>query len=179
MLEKLNNKLELKTVILLFPITFLIHDSEEIITMEKWVDSNIAYLYSVVPKRLQFVIESVHLTTPQIAIAVFVEFIILFFATFMLLRSLCSGVWLIFFTALLTMLFINVFTHLGQCIAFRGYTPGVVTAVFVSLPYSLYLYYRLFKAKLINWRTVTISFFVALVLFPIVPFAHFIGRTFV
>ncbi|WP_274856616.1 HXXEE domain-containing protein [Bacillus methanolicus] len=102
-MEKLNDKLELKTVILLFPIMFLIHDSEEIITMGKWVDNNIAYLYSVVPTRLQFVIESVHLATPQIAIAVFVEFIILSFATFMLLRSLRSRVRMTLFTALLTM----------------------------------------------------------------------------
>jgi hypothetical protein len=30
-------------------------------------------------------------------------------------------------------------THLGQALYFRGYVPGIITAVLVSLPYGLYL----------------------------------------
>ena len=36
-------------------------------------------------------------------------------------------------------LFLNAVPHAGQTSAIRKYTPGVVTAVTVSLPYSVYV----------------------------------------
>jgi hypothetical protein len=40
-------------------------------------------------------------------------------------------------------LFLNVFAHLASAIAiFRGYGPGLLTAVAVNLPFSIYLFRR-------------------------------------
>jgi hypothetical protein len=139
----------------LFPIIFIILDFEEILTMEQWIESNKAKLYDKVPEKLHFLIE---------------------IATILAVKSLNSRIRMLIFTGFLTMLFLNVFTHLGQSIAFQSYSPGVVTAVLVSLPYCVIAYFWLIKSAFINRKDLFISFFLAFLFVPIVPFAHFVGR---
>ena len=43
---------------------------------------------------------------------------------------------------------INVFAHIAMAVAVRGYAPGVVTAMLINLPFSVYLFY---KASVEHW----------------------------
>ncbi len=42
--------------------------------------------------------------------------------------------------ALQAVVFANVFSHVGAALIFRGYSPGVLTAVAFNLPFSLHLF---------------------------------------
>ena len=44
-------------------------------------------------------------------------------------------------------------THLAQAAFFRSYTPGVVTALALVLPYGYLLGARLLAAGVVTWRT--------------------------
>src|SRR5437764_3395791 len=76
------------------------------------------------------------------------------------------------FAALLTYFIIfllHVFTHVVQPIIFRKYTPGVITAVLVVLPYSLYGFHRLFNEELISGGVFSSSLLIgALLVVPII-----------
>jgi hypothetical protein len=78
-----------------------------------------------------------------------------------------------FFMAIIAVLFLHSFTHLGQSFLLRLITPGAVTSVVVCIPYSLYVYHRLFQANLIDGAFLGWS-----VLWGglIVPMAHSIGK---
>ena len=41
--------------------------------------------------------------------------------------------------------------HIATTIRFRLYSPGVITAVLITLPFSFYLFQRAFKENIMNW----------------------------
>jgi hypothetical protein len=75
-----------------------------------------------------------------------------------------------------TLFFLHVFTHVGQSLYLRMYTPGVLSAVFITFPYSLYLFYRLITEELVTWGQVILSIPLGLIVIPIVLIGHEIGR---
>ena len=81
------------------------------------------------------------------------------------------------FTTGLAIFFVYVFGHVGQSLFFRAYTPGVITAVLVVLPYSLYGFHRLFAANLIDSNGFTTLVLVGALLFvPLVLAASQVGK---
>ena len=79
-----------------------------------------------------------HLVSPQMAAAVLCIFAIALSASYLAAkppRRPCAG--LEFFNAAVAALFLNACQHAAQTLVMRKYTPGVVTAVTVSLPYSV------------------------------------------
>lgn len=61
--------------------------------------------------------------------------------------------------------FLHAFVHLGQSLVLRGYTPGLVTAVLLVLPTSVYLYWRLLSAPLVDVESVIATGVLGLVVF--------------
>lgn len=61
--------------------------------------------------------------------------------------------------------FLHGFVHLAQPFLLRGYVPGLVTAIVLVIPVSLYLYWRLLAADLIDIRITAATFLIGLVLF--------------
>jgi hypothetical protein len=50
-------------------------------------------------------------------------------------------------------LFFNAFVpHLVATIRFRLYSPGVVTAVLITIPFSIYLFQRAFAEQILTWK---------------------------
>ncbi|MEN1968904.1 HXXEE domain-containing protein [Lentibacillus sp. N15] len=62
-----------------------------------------------------------------------------------------------FFTIMIMIFFLHVFTHVGQSILLRSITPGVITSIVFVLPYSIILLHSLFKHQIINWNTIYTS----------------------
>jgi NhaP-type Na+/H+ or K+/H+ antiporter len=56
------------------------------------------------------------------------------------------------------------------------YTPGVVSAVLVTLPYSAYLFYKLMTWELVTIKQILFSIPVGLLIIPIVLIGHELGR---
>jgi len=81
------------------------------------------------------------------------------------------------FTICLSILLLHIFTHVVQPIIFRKYTPGVITAVVVVLPYSLYGFHRLFKEEFISGGVFSSSLLIGALLFvPIILGVRQLGK---
>ncbi len=69
--------------------------------------------------------------------------------------------------------------HVAQTVFFRRYTPGLITALLVVLPYSLYGFHRLFTANLISGDSFMTSILVGALLFvPLILVASQLGKVF-
>lgn len=171
--------LDVQTLIWLFPVMFSIHDFEEIIMAEKWLERNTnSILNKLPPKIAERVLKQFSMSTAQFAVAVLVIFLFVSSSTFMASQYMNKGVFanIHYFTVLIMIAFIHVFTHIGQSIWFRCITPGVITSVVIVLPYSSVMIYSLLKYQIITWHTMMISLPYVFLAVPIVLFAHWIGK---
>jgi hypothetical protein len=81
------------------------------------------------------------------------------------------------YAALLGGLFLHVFTHIGQALLVGGYVPGVIGAVAAVIPGTLYIYKRLFEARLLTLKSAAFAALIGIALFiPGAMLAHQIGR---
>ena len=61
------------------------------------------------------------------------------------------------------LLLVNVFVpHVPAAIALGGYAPGVLTAVLVNLPFSVYFFQRSLRESRITWKGMIITMAIAL-----------------
>ena len=167
LLTALDRQLSLDLVIWVFPLAFLLHDLEEIVTMERFRREH----QERFPKFLRNIAA---ITTRQFTLAVGVLLALTLLASYLATRSPRQ---MDLFTTGLAIFLVHVFGHIGQSLFFRTYTPGVITAVLVVLPYSLYGFHRLFTAHLIDDNNFTTSVLVGTLLFvPLVLAASQLGK---
>lgn len=170
----------LSTIAWLLPAAFIVHDSEEIITMPDWIRQNREAL-ATIAKQNEFaarVVDNLAQTTVQVAVAVVFELLLILLATVLLLKNRQNSFGLYLYSAILGVFFLHTFTHAAQALFFGGYTPGVLTALLVIPPTSLYLYRQFFQMKLLTWKTALLSALTGvLLILPVLLFAHFLGRT--
>lgn len=82
MLEWLDMHLHILTVVWLFPIIFMFHDFEEILTVEKWVKRNKDFVFKKIPPSMhKHFSSSFQMTTVQFAQDVFWIFLVITAAT--------------------------------------------------------------------------------------------------
>lgn len=170
---------DVQTWIWLFPIAFIIHDFEEIIMVEKWIKHNSAKLNEILPTKMADRIKSqFSMTTAQFSVAVFIIFLFVSSSTILanqyLLQSSLGNIH--FFVVVTLVFFLHAFTHIGQSILLRSITPGVVTSIFVILPYSFYLYRALFANEVITWPMIFVCLPFCLFIIPIILLAHWLGK---
>jgi hypothetical protein len=80
-----------------------------------------------------------------------------------------NGIGMMFYVTILGGYFLHAFVHLGQSLVLQSYTPGLITAVSLVVPTSLYLYWRLFIIELVEIKLAIATGVVGIVLFiPIV-----------
>jgi hypothetical protein len=166
-------------ILWLLPIIFIIHDGEELLTMPGWIGNHqqeldqLAGMSEVAAK----LVRSLPTTTTQVAIAI--GFILLLFVGVTVGASMSSkhGFWVYTYAGLLGGLFLHVFTHIAQALLVGGYVPGVIGAVAVVIPGTLYIYKRLFEAKLVTLKSAAFAALIGFALFiPGAMLAHQIGR---
>lgn len=146
-LEWLNSQLHIISVLWLFPIVFMFHDFEELLTIENWMTHNKEKVFAAVPKFMhKYMHSSFQMTTIQYATDIFWLFLIITTAT--ILAVFFSFYYL--FLMFLTILFAHVFTHMGHALYLRKYTPGVITAILLVLPYTSYAFYRLLNDQVVS-----------------------------
>lgn len=146
-LEWLDSQLHMISVLWLFPILFMFHDFEEILTVEKWTKQNKEQVLAALPESIRkYFYSSFQMTTVQFAQDVFWIFLAITTATILAVFFSFYYLFLVF----LAIFFAHVFTHIGQALYLKKYTPGVITSIILVLPYSLYAYYRLLKEQVIS-----------------------------
>ena len=128
--------MDIKLLIALLPIVFMLHDFEEIIMFGPWLEKNRAEVKRRFP-RLDRVLQQNHdhLSTSAFAVAVFHEFFIIAGITYLSLYADAYQWWFGAFAAFSVHLII----HLAQWLIYGKYVPVVVTSV-LALPYCLYTF---------------------------------------
>lgn len=176
MVQLLDSAISIQSLIWLFLVAFMLHDFEEIIRMEAWYEKHFEEIQKRVPKPFQKIIQSAaQITTAQFSIAVCIEFIVFVPITFLAAEK---NIYLLFLGFNMVLL-LHVFMHLGQALFLRMAVPGVITAVSITLPYSVYLFYRLLAENLVEWTDIFISLPFGLLLVPIVILGHKAGELFI
>ncbi len=172
MLEALDSAVSVHALIWLFLAAFMLHDFEEIIRIEPWYRKHRSAIFSKIPPKLHKEIEPLsRMTSSQFAVAVCLEFIVFIPVTFLAAEK---GIyWL--FLAFNAILLLHVFMHIAQALFLKMLVPGVVTAVLITLPYSVYLFYRLLIENLITFQSILVSLPFGLILGPIILLGHKAG----
>ena len=125
----------LNSAINILPFAFLLHNIEEAVSMEDWIEkSPMKISYSITTN--QFVV-AVALFTFMGFIVVFVKRLYKNEVQFFILIAGFSG-----------MLLLNVFLpHLITALVFRMYVPGLITAVLLNLPLTIYIIWHIHKSS--------------------------------
>ena len=125
----------IKQMILLTPAIFLVHDAEEILTIESWLQANLPEMERWIGRFTwqQKMLNSHKVNTLQFSIAVLIIFTILLAVTLPVARKPQKGRQADLFLICFAMLYLHAFVHIGQAVMLRRYTPGVLTAVLVRI----------------------------------------------
>ena len=145
-LARVSERVSLRTWIWLAPGIFLVHDVEELATAEGWLRSHATEL----PVALQARADTV--TTSRLAVSVAVLLGLFVIAAWDGARRAKVGKRSWPFLLAAGALAGNALTHLAQAIYFGGYTPGIVSAVLVCMPYAILLERALERAELLTPR---------------------------
>ncbi|HLO17509.1 MAG TPA: HXXEE domain-containing protein [Anaerolineales bacterium] len=143
----------------LVPIFFMLHNMEEAPFMERW------------SKRLPLKIH-LDMTTRQFSIAVTFLTLAGFLITFLEIKYLYRYTGYLLILGIQAILLFNAFIpHIASIIGFRMYSPGVVTALLLILPFSYYLFRRALAEDIITstqfWILLGIAPF-AMVIFAVI-----------
>ncbi|WP_178024672.1 HXXEE domain-containing protein [uncultured Paenibacillus sp.] len=170
------DNISVTSLVWLFLVAFVIHDMEEIIWVGPWAKRNRHKVAVAVPPRMKrSLMQMLNITSGQFAVAVLLEFIV--FVPFTLMAAEQGRFFI--FLSFNTLFFLHVFTHAAQSLYLKMYTPGVVTAVLIVLPYSLLLFYRVLSEKLVTWGEILLSIPVGLLVVPLVLVGHELGKRWV
>lgn len=173
LLNWLDAHISIESLSWLFLAVFMIHDLEEIIWIEPWFKKNYTKVSHTIPRTFQSMLHSMgSITSSQFAVAVGIEFVLFIPITFLAVEYHQF----LIFIGVNSIFFLHVFTHVGQSLYIKKVTPGVITAIFIVLPYTIYLFYRLLNEGLIDWNLILLSIPIGLMIIPIVLFGLFVGR---
>ena len=161
------NSLSFDRLLWLVPIFFALHNLEEAPFMEGW------------SKRIPLKIHPT-VTTRQFLIAVTSLTVAGFILTYIALEHLQNVTGYLLVLGIQAILLFNAFIpHIGSTIRFRMYSPGVITAIVITLPFSFYLFRRAITENIISsnqfWILLGIAPF-AMVLFAFISLQ--IGKVF-
>jgi hypothetical protein len=141
--------------------------------METWFARHYQkFRHKIPPSFVNFTDQASKTTAQQFALAVFVELLFLVFAT--LLAS--EEIDYLLFLGVNIVMFLHVFMHIGQSLYLRRLVPGVLSAIFFILPYSLYLFYRLLAENVVSWSDILMSLPFGFLLVPVVLFGHYLAE---
>ena len=124
---------ELKLIVSLFPIIFMLHEFEEIIGFKHWVTKDEAWIAKKYPKVAKQISFYERLSVPAFALAVLEEFIIIGIVTVLALTLQWYNVWIAVFSGFS----LHILIHIGQWMIVRKYIPIIITSL-LSIPYIIW-----------------------------------------
>jgi len=134
------NSLSFERLLWLVPIFFMLHNMEEAPFMERW------------SKRLPFKFHPID-STRQVVIAMIFLSLGGFLVTYLGVEYLANQTGYLIVLGIQAILLFNAFVpHIAATMRFRLYSPGVVTAILITLPFSFYLFRRALNENVLTWR---------------------------
>ena len=121
-------------------IAWSIHNLEEALTMSKWLGLNETKL-----PYTKFI--SVSIMQQGLPLALIIATLLLILIPILAIYKKWDNR---IFGIVLGMCLINAIGHILITIVFGGYSPGVITAVIINLPVSIFIIRRLFKYNLLK-----------------------------
>lgn len=132
------NSLSFDRLLWLVPFLLAIHNLEEAPFMEGW--------YKRLPLKFPLSI-----TTRQFVIAVIFITVVGFIVTYVALGYLDEQTGYLVILGIQAIMLFNAFVpHIATTIRFRMYSPGVLTAILLILPFSYYLFRRAFSENVLE-----------------------------
>jgi len=154
------------SLIWLVSCVFIIHDFEEIIVMERWLQKNEKDLLTKIPLKFHSYFQKFFpKNTAGFALGVLVEYVVIMICTFNAIFDRQHEWAVIGVLSIVSILFLHCFTHIGQSIMLKRYTPGVFTASILLIPFSLYFYYFGLTYQIIDWRMISLSVPIGIMIF--------------
>ncbi|MDQ1143987.1 hypothetical protein QE429_000814 [Bacillus sp. SORGH_AS 510] len=173
---------DIQTLIWLFLVMFILHDFEEIIMAERWVQQHSQRIKEKFPPKLaNRILNQFSMSTAQFAVAVLVVFLLVASSTLLASQYVTTGTFgnIHIFLVIMLVFFLHAFTHIAQSTFFQSVTPGVITSVIIVLPYSTLMIGSLLQQGWITWHTIFLCLPFVLVAVPVVLLAHWIGKKFI
>lgn len=159
------------SIIWLLPLIFMLHDFEEIIFIEWWLNKERLVLIKKYPKIAK---EYDELNTAGFALAVSEIFIIIILITLITIVFKWYYLW---FGSLITF-FIHLIIHLIQWIIYKKYIPAIITVVPASI-YSIYAIGFIYSNSNMEILPIVIwSMLSMVIVFTNLIFAHKLARKF-
>ena len=121
-------------------IAWCIHNLEEAITMSKWLginETNLPYTKFIPVTTMQ----------QSLPIALIIATLLLFLIPILVIYKKWDNR---IFGVVLGICLINAIGHILTTIIFRAYSPGVITAIIINFPLSIFIIRRLFKYNLLK-----------------------------
>lgn len=165
--------MDTNTLILIFLVIFMLHNLEEIIMVERWAKRNYPRVKDRIPSYFQKTIDDLKdITAVQFAIVVFIVSV---FGSIIILVGVIGDYMFLFFG--LAMVFgLNIFTHPLQSLFLRTYTPGVLTSIFLVIPYYIILFNHFYSEDIVNMKMVLGGLVVVALFIPVFILSHIIGE---
>jgi hypothetical protein len=127
-------KKKLNSAINILPFAFMLHNIEEAVSMEDWIAKS--------PMKISYSI-----TTSQFIVAVALFTVVGFIVVFAKRLYKDEAQFFILIAGFSGMLLLNVFIpHLIAALVFRMYVPGLITAVLVNFPLTIYILWHIYKS---------------------------------
>jgi hypothetical protein len=134
----------------LLPLAFVVHECEELLTMPGWMAAHPGLIEGLLQRLGITAHAPVGLGTGAIAAAMLVLLLLFVAVTAAASSPALRGAAIYPYCLLLGGFLVHGFGHLGQAVLLGFYVPGLVTALLVVIPASLYLYACLLASRAIG-----------------------------
>lgn len=142
-------------VLWLVPVLITVHDLEEAIFIPAFIERR----NNSIPDSLRGIIQPV--TYRQLLIALLIITIIPYLFAFWAQKREAGMYPLLCFQVVMLL---NVFAHVMTAIMLAGYGPGLITALAINLPFSIYLLRRAMREGWASGKALAVMFPVALLI---------------
>ena len=168
-----HGKLSFNQLLWFIPVVLIIHNTEEALTMPRWVEANLPMLREKI-----FPFQYINFSESQLYLSLVLVSIIPCILTALCLRPPLVKNRVAVLLVLQGIIFWNAFVpHLSGVVVLGMYNPGTVTAVFLNLPFSIYLFRQAAKEEMFTTKNLPKILFVALVLYlPAVYINHLLAE---
>ena len=166
--------LSVLSLVLPFPLLFVIHEAEEVLVQHRWMKAHRADLDRRFPWSHNILAHLSRLGRRGFAIAALEELLVLSLATcYVLVGGTCSmQAW----SALFMAFSFHLLVHVAQAVAVGGYVPGLATSLLL-LPFAAYGLWSIWLAmgclEFMAWGLAGVAFMVANL-----RLAHWLGSRF-
>ena len=159
--------------ILSFLIIFMLHNLEEIITIERWFGKTYPRVSRKIPSAVQKELKNYKDTTStQFSVVVFVFSV---FASALIGIAVITQQYYLFLGVSLFFA-LNIFTHPLQALYLRCYTPGLLTTLLLIIPYYSLFFYRFYNTDMLTLNSIFGAIAVMVFFIPIFLLSHKIGE---